>query len=168
MLHAFFTKNTWNALEYHLVTEEPPFTVKTINWMHQSGPRILLSVSHMLYVNQVCHGVGLCVKDESCSSSSLSESRWTVLMRHLTISTNVDTIKHMTIFSFRNTAQRCIVYVTNCKMWFSCFPDLTGSAEAQVIWGGILKHLLIAYLIGNISAKKISKSVHVCQSYSKP
>jgi len=26
---------------------------------------------------------------------------------------------------------------------------------------------LIAYFIGNISAKKISKSVHVCQSYSK-
>jgi len=24
------------------------------------------------------------------------------------------------------------------------------------------------YLIGNISAKKISKSIHVCQSYSKP
>jgi len=27
---------------------------------------------------------------------------------------------------------------------------------------------LIAYFIGNISAKKISKSIHVCQSYSKP
>jgi len=39
------------------------------------------------------------------------------------------------------------------KMWFSCFPILLGSAEAQVIWGGILKHLLIAYFIGNISAK---------------
>jgi len=31
-----------------------------------------------------------------------------------------------------------------------------------------VKHLLIAYFIGNISAKKISKCVHVChQSYSK-
>jgi len=27
---------------------------------------------------------------------------------------------------------------------------------------------LIAYFIGNISAKKISKSIHVRQSYSKP
>jgi len=27
---------------------------------------------------------------------------------------------------------------------------------------------LIAYFIGNISAKKISKSIHVHQSYSKP
>jgi len=40
------------------------------------------------------------------------------------------------------------------KMWFSCFPVLPCSAEAQVIWGGILKHLLIAYFIGNISAQK--------------
>jgi len=31
---------------------------------------------------------------------------------------------------------------------------LTGSAEAQVIWGGIVKRLLIAYFIDNISAKK--------------
>ena len=69
-----------HTLKYHQVTAEPPFTVKTIDWMHQTGPRILLSVTHMLYVNQVCHGVGLCVKDGSCSSSSLSESQWTVLM----------------------------------------------------------------------------------------
>jgi len=32
-----------------------------------------------------CHGVGRCVKDGSCSSSS----QWTVLMGYLTISTNV-------------------------------------------------------------------------------
>jgi len=52
----------------HLVTAEPPFSVKTIDGMHQTGPRLLLSVTHMLYVNQVCHGVGRCVKDGSCSS----------------------------------------------------------------------------------------------------
>jgi len=39
-------------------------------------------------------------------------------------------------------------------MRFSCFPVLPGSAEAQVIWGGIVKSLLIVYFIGNISAKK--------------
>ena len=39
-------------------------------------------------------------------------------------------------------------------MWFSCFRVLPGSAAAQVIWGGIVKHLLIAYFIGNISAIK--------------
>jgi len=54
------------------------------------------------------------------------------------------------------------------KMQFSCFPVFPGSAEAQVIWGGIVKRLLIGYFIGNISAKKISKSVHMCQRYSKP
>ena len=36
------------------------------------------------------------------------------------------------------------------KMRFSCFPVLPGSAQAQAIWGGrpIVKHLLIAYFIG--------------------
>jgi len=47
------------------------------------------------------------------------------------------------------------------------FPCLPGSAEAHVIWRGTVKRLLIAYFIGNISAKNISKCVHVCQSYSK-
>jgi len=32
----------------------------------------------------------------------------------------------------------------------------------------IVKYLLIAYFIGNIFANKISKSIHVCESYSKP
>jgi len=85
----------------------------------------------------------------------------------------LDAIKHITddnFFSFRKTAHRCIVCVTQSKwvkMWFSCFPVLTGSAEAQVIWGSIVKRLLITYFIGNISAKKISKSIHVHQSYNK-
>jgi len=165
-----FTKNTWNALKYHLVTAEPPFTVKTIDWTHQTRPRILLSVAHMLYVNKVCHGVGRCVKDGSCSLSSLSESQWTVLMGYLTISTNVDAIKHITDdVIFLSGRQRtgalymlhsptAAVLSTNTafewKMWFSCFPVLPRTAEARVIWGDILKHLLIAYFIGNISAKE--------------
>jgi len=39
-------------------------------------------------------------------------------------------------------------------MWFSCFCILPRSAKAQVIWGGIVKRLLIAYFICNISTKK--------------
>jgi len=101
-----FTKNTRNTLKYRLVIAELPFTVKTINWMHQTGRRILLSVTHMLYVNRICHGVGRCVKAGSCSSSILSESQWTVLTEYLSISTNVDAITHITDdnFSFRKTA----------------------------------------------------------------
>jgi len=174
MLHAFYQKHT-NTLKYPLATREPPFTVKTIDWVHQTGPKILLYVIHMLYVNQVCHGVGRCVKDGSCSSSNLSESQWTVLMGYLTISTNTDAIKHVTDdnFSFRKTA-RCLQHSpttaalsTNTafewKMWFSCFPVLPGSAEVQVIWGGILKHLFLAYFISNISAK----NVNICSYVSK-
>jgi len=60
----FLPKTTLNTLKYHLVTNEPLFTVKTIEWMHQTGPRILLSGTHMLYVNQDFDGVSCCVKDE--------------------------------------------------------------------------------------------------------
>jgi len=34
-----FTNNTRNTLKYNLVTAEPLFTVKTIDWMHHAGPR---------------------------------------------------------------------------------------------------------------------------------
>jgi len=32
-----FTKNTQNALKYHLVTAEPPFTINTIDCVHHTG-----------------------------------------------------------------------------------------------------------------------------------
>jgi len=35
----FFTKNTKHSYKYHLVRAEPPFTVKTNDWVHQMGPR---------------------------------------------------------------------------------------------------------------------------------
>jgi len=72
----FFTKKTRN-------------TVKNITWLELKHPslsklstgctrqdlgrehRILLSFTYILCVNQVCHGVSHCVKDWSCSSSSL-------------------------------------------------------------------------------------------------
>jgi len=31
------------------------------------------------------------------------------------------------------------------------FPVLSGSAQAQVIWGGILKRIFIAYFIGSVA-----------------
>jgi len=45
--------------------------------------------SIMLCINQVCHGVSRYVKDGSVLHQAWSESQWTVLMRYLTISTNV-------------------------------------------------------------------------------
>jgi len=93
MLHAFYLKHTKHINISPGDTAEPPFTIKTI--VHQTGPRILLSVTHMLYVNQVCYDVDRCVKDGSCSSSSRIETQWTVLMAYLTIWTNVDAIKHI-------------------------------------------------------------------------
>ena len=72
----------------------------------------------------------------------------------------------------KKSSSDCMVEFWQCtntafewKIRFLCFPVLPGSAEAQVTWGGTVKHLLIAYFISKISAKKISKCVHVCQSY---
>jgi len=154
MLYGFCPKHTKHITISPYSWTTLILTVKTIDWMHQTGPSILLSVTHMLYANQVCHGVGRCVNDGSYFSSSLSESQWTVLMKYLTISTNVDTIKHITDdnFSFRKTAHSINTAFEWMKAVIFVFPVSAGSAEAQVIWGGILKHLLIAYFIGNISA----------------
>jgi len=53
------------------------------------------------------------------------------------------------------------------KNAISCFPVLP--VKAQVIWGGTLKRPLIAYFVGNISAKKYQAAfTDVCLSYSKP
>jgi len=55
-------------------------TVKNITWSELNHPSlskrstgctILLSVTHMFRVSQVRHSVSRCVKDGSCSSSSL-------------------------------------------------------------------------------------------------
>jgi len=47
-------------------------------------------------------------------------------------------------------------------MWFSRFPVFPGSAEVQIIWGGVVKRLLIAYFIGKITAKSVK--IHSCVS----
>ena len=72
----------------------------------------------------------------------------------------LDAIKHITgdIFFFQedSTQVHCACNTVQlseiCDFYVS--PFLPGSAEAQVIWGGIVKHLLIAYFIGNVFAEK--------------
>jgi len=61
----------------------------------------------------------------------------------------------------KKSSSDCMVEFWQCtntafewKIRFLCFPVLPGSAEAQVTWGGTVKHLLIAYFISKISAKK--------------
>jgi len=105
-----YTKNTQKTLNIvRLQLNHPSLSKQSTGCTRQDLGRehsILLSVTHMLCVSQVCRGVGRCVKDGSCSTSSLSESQWTVLMGYLAISTNEDAIKHITDdnFSFRKTA----------------------------------------------------------------
>jgi len=114
----------------------------------------------MLCINQVSHGVHRSVKDGSCSSSSLElKSMDNFLMGYLTISTNVRCYQtrhrwQLFLSGRQRTGALCVTQSNWVKMWFSCFRVLPGSAEAQVIWGGIVKRLLIASFIGNIFAKK--------------
>ena len=125
-----FAKNTRNTLKYRLVTAKPPITAKTFDWMHQTGPGILLSVTQKPYVNQVCHRVSRCVNDWRCSSSSRSERQWTVLMGYLgtATSTNVDPIKHITddsFYSARNARIASAVLAT-------AFPSVRLSVRLSV------------------------------------
>jgi len=92
-------------------------------------------------------------------------------MGYLTISTNVrryQTHHRWQSFSFRKIAHRCIVCNTIqlseiCGFRVSVFCYVVQKHKLLAL----VERLLIAYFISNISAKK-SKSIHVCQSYSKP
>ena len=68
-------EHTKTHLNYHLVAAELHYIPKVIDCMHQTiktylemEHSILLSVTRTVYVYQVCHGIGRCVKDGSCSS----------------------------------------------------------------------------------------------------
>jgi len=59
---------TWSELNHPSLSKRSTgCTTQDLGREHS----ILLSVTHMLSINQVCHGVSCCVKDGSCSSSSL-------------------------------------------------------------------------------------------------
>ena len=73
----------------------------------------------------------------------------------------LDAIKHITDdnFFFQEDSTQvhfvCWKTIQLSENAIFTFPGFARySAEAQVNWGGIVKCLLIAYLIGNISAKK--------------
>ena len=80
----------------------------------------------------------------------------------------LDAIKHITYDNFffqEDSAQvHCVCNTIQlseiCDFRVSPFCQVT---EVQVIWGGIVKRVLIAYFIGNISAKKNIK-IHSCES----
>jgi len=82
MLHAILPK-THKKYFTHPVTAASPFTVKTIDCVHQTGPRNAAyhpAVCYpMLDVYQVCHCVGRSVKNGTCSLS-LVHSRSPILV----------------------------------------------------------------------------------------
>jgi len=68
LLHRAAINITWSELNH------PSLSKRSTECIRQDLGRehsILLSVTHMLCANQVCHAVSHCVKDGSCSSSNL-------------------------------------------------------------------------------------------------
>ena len=54
----FFTIKHETQSKYHLVRVEPPFTVKTIEWEHQTGPRKGVVVVVVVVVVGAAAGAG--------------------------------------------------------------------------------------------------------------
>jgi len=77
------------------------------------------------------------------------------------VSQQIEEIKQLVEF------RQCTNTAFEGKMQFLRFPVLPGSAETQVIWCGIVKCLLIAYFIGNISDKIYHNPLTCVKSYSK-
>ena len=101
---AYPHKNTPNTLKYHLVTAS--LSKWSMACTRQDlGSCCLLPTCSMLTKSVT---VSFAVKGWSCSSSSLSESQWTVLMGYLSISTNVDAIKHITDHHFWATVCKTV------------------------------------------------------------
>jgi len=61
---------TWSELIHPSLTKRSSGSTRQDLGREHS---ILLCVTHMLCVSQVCHDVNHCVKDGSCSSSSLEK-----------------------------------------------------------------------------------------------
>jgi len=96
MLCVALPKTHETHLKYHVVIAKPPFTVKMIDYMHQTGPRkecsILQYVTLTLDVYQVCHYITVSVAVSTMGivlRQAWSQSRRTVLLGYLTISANV-------------------------------------------------------------------------------
>ena len=102
------TRNCIFSLKYcMLFHQKTRNTVKNITWSelnHRSLPKrssgstrqdlgrehsMLLCVTHMLCVSQVCHGVSRCEKMGIVLRQAWGKSKWIVLMGYLTTSTNV-------------------------------------------------------------------------------
>ena len=65
-----------------------------------------------------------------------------------------------------NPGNALIQHLSEKTIDFRIFP-FAGSAEAQLIWGGTVNRLLIAYFIGNISARNYQMCSPMSR-YSKP
>ena len=138
------------------------------------------AVTHMLYANQDCHGVGSCVKTWELF---FVKPEWKSMDSINGISYYLDKFRryhthHRRQFFFHehsslvhcacSTVQllqssRLIHPAFEWKMWFSCYPVLPRSAEAQVIWGGIWN----IFWFPTLSVTFLPKDIKICSCVSK-
>jgi len=102
---------TWSELNHLSLSKQSTGSTRQDLGREHS---MLLCVTHMLCVSQVCYGVSRCEKMGIVLRQAWCKSKWIVLMGYLTTSTNVsrNQTSQMTIFSFRKIAHMCIVCVT--------------------------------------------------------
>ena len=111
---------TWSELNHPSLSKRSTGCTRLDQWREHS---ILLCVTHMLCVGHVYYAVSRCVKDGSCSSSSLEWNQWIVLMGYLTISTikMLDAIKHITDDNSFSRVYRSTSYFRwHSKASFNC------------------------------------------------
>ena len=94
---------------------------------------ILLSVDHMLCINQVYHGVSRCLIMGVVLRQAWSKSQWTVLMGYLTISTNARRYQtgHRSQFFFQEDSTQVHCVCNTIQLSEIC--DFRVSAFCQVV-----------------------------------
>jgi len=137
----------------------PPYQSSTSALPCERGNPEDRALMHCACSTELCSTLDfLCL--EPCSPTFLSWTHWLQgLESHTTASVWIMIQK-----DWRNQAVTGWILA----MQFLFFPILPGSGEAQVIWGGIVKRLLIAYFMHNISAKKYQNLFTCVKIYSKP
>jgi len=155
-----------------------------VRWCFVSSPHLSTALalpSRILETQKTAHWCNTCATQSNLQHSRLRLS-WTMPPQqpwaeridtgfresYSSVNVSLETKRLMKSSSWLNSGNALIQHLSQkCDFWVSPFYQVV---QKHVIWGSIVKHLLIAYFIGNgnISAKKMLKSVHICQSYGKP
>ena len=114
---------TRRTLKYHLVTAKPAFTVKTINCVHQTGPR--KGAQHTFLSARLTFTKSVTVSFAVSKMGVVlimhrSDSQWTILLEYVTISTNVRCYYRVVYNNFAFQQDRAPVHSTRFSKLLQC------------------------------------------------